>query len=372
MSTRKNFDLERFPENRVSRRMISRVSPIYERSYVAKWLYEVMGREVDDAEIRFSELREQANPETATWALRYWEQRYGIETNENRSLAARRADIIARRGARAPMNPARVEAILSAMTGRAVHVEENVAPYTIRVDIEAGGEPLDYSAVVDRLKRIKPSHIAFQLFVTADATIKVSPRSRQKVFEYKLTGEHPDVNNIGVQHPVTVRISPGGSGQAYAYPLTGEHMTGTVPDESYLAYVEGVPVKIVPTAQGSAYAYPLTGEHLAGQLPEESFIAAQGRVSAVLAGTGDGNAFPYTLAGEEPGLNNESATAKTALSLSPGGRGAAFAYSMTGEREAGTTPDLNSVGAQQGTTVENGVSGRVFSFDFPLCGDDSD
>lgn len=301
MSTRKNFDLERFPENRVSKRMISRVSPIYERSYVAKWLYEVMGREVDDAEIRFSELREQANPETATWALRYWEQRYGIETNENRSLAARRADIIARRGARAPMNPARVEAILSAMTGRAVHVEENVAPYTIRVDIEAGGEPLDYSAVVDRLKRIKPSHIAFQLFVTADATIKVSPRSRQKVFEYKLTGEHPDVNNIGVQHPVTVRISPGSIGQAYAYPLTGEHMTGTVPDESYLAYVDDVPVKIVPTAQG-----------------------------------------------------------------------AAFAYSMAGEREAGTAPDLNSVGAQQGTTVENGVSGQVFSFDFPLCGDDSD
>ena len=103
MSTRKNFDLERFPENRVSKRMISRVSPIYERSYVAKWLYEVMGREVDDAEIRFSELREQANPETATWALRYWEHRYGIETNENRSLAARRADIIARRGARAPL-----------------------------------------------------------------------------------------------------------------------------------------------------------------------------------------------------------------------------------------------------------------------------
>lgn len=372
MSTRKNFDLERFPENRVSQRMISRVSPIYERSYVAKWLYEVMGQEVDDAEIRFSELREQANPETATWALRYWEQRYGIEVDESRSLAARRADIIAHRGARAPMNPARVEAILSAMTGRAVHVEENVAPYTIRVDIEAGGEPLDYSAVVDRLKCIKPSHIAFQVFVTADATIKVSPRSRQKVFEYKLTGEHPDVNNIGAQRPIVVHVGPDGRGQAYAYPLTGEHMSGTVPDESYLAYVEGVPVKIVPTAQGTAYAYPLTGEHLAGQLPEESFTAAQGPISAVLAGTGEGDAFPYTLAGEEPGLNNESATAKTALNLSPGGRGAAFPYSMTGEREAGTTPDLNSIGAQQGTAVESSVSGRVFSFDFPLCGDDSD
>ena len=165
MSTRKNFDLEKFPENRVSQRMISRVSPIYERSYVAKWLYEVMGREVDDAEIRFSELREQANPETATWALRYWEQRYGIEANENRSLADRRADIISRRGARAPMNPARVEAILSAMTCCTVHVEENVAPYTIRIDIEECGNSLDYLAVANRLKRIKPSHIGFGLSI---------------------------------------------------------------------------------------------------------------------------------------------------------------------------------------------------------------
>lgn len=372
MSERKNFDLEKFPENAVAQRMISRVSPIYENSYVAKWLYEVMGRELDDAEIRFAELREQANPETATWGLRYWEQRYGIEVDETRSLAARRADIIARRGARAPMNPARMEKILSTMTGRAVHVEENVAPYTIRVDIESGGDPLDYTAVTERLKRIKPSHIAFQVFVTAAATIKVRPDSRKKVFEYPLTGERPDVNNIGVQRPITIRASPDGRGQAYEYPLTGEHMTGTLPSESYLAFLEGVPVKVVPTAQGAAYAYPLTGEHTAGQLPDDSFIAAQSPVSAVLAGTGEGGPFPYTLTGEEPDLNNESQTAKTGLNLSPNGSGEAFPYSMTGEREAGTAPSLNGIGAQQAATLESSVSGRVFSFDFPLCGEDTD
>ena len=153
MSTRKNFDLEKFPENRVSKRMISRVSPIYERSYVAKWLYEVMGREVDDAEIRFSELREQANPETATWALRYWEQRYGIETNENRSLAARRADIIARRGARAPMNVARLEAMIRAMTGCETSVTDYIAPYTFGVRIIAdGSEGIDIRKISEEVK----------------------------------------------------------------------------------------------------------------------------------------------------------------------------------------------------------------------------
>lgn len=163
MSAQKNFDLEKFPENYVSQRMISRVSPIYERSYVAKWLYEVMGREVDDAETRFSELREQANPETATWGLCYWEQRYGIEVDENRSLAARRAAVISKRGTRAPMNPTRIEEILSSMSGRKIRVEENVAPYTFRVYVENGEGFVDYDAIVRKLKKVKPSHLAFEV-----------------------------------------------------------------------------------------------------------------------------------------------------------------------------------------------------------------
>lgn len=170
MSNLKNLDLEKFPENSVSKRMISRVSPIYERSYVAKWLYEVMGQEVDDAEIRFSELREQANPETATWGLRYWEQRYGIEVDESRSLAARRAAVVSKRGTRAPMNPARIEEILSSMSGRKIRVEENVAPYTFRVYVENGEGFVDYDAIVRKLKKVKPSHLAFEVCFEVFAT----------------------------------------------------------------------------------------------------------------------------------------------------------------------------------------------------------
>lgn len=176
MSTRKNFDLERFPENRVSQRMVSRVSPIYERSYVAKWLYEVMGREVDDAEIRFSELREQANPETATWALRYWEQRYGIEVNESRDIELRRAEIMTRRGTRHPMNPARMERTLRAMTGRNILVIENVAPYTFCVEIEALDRYVGIDAAIEKIKKIKPSHQAFTVCVTAKFETSVTTR----------------------------------------------------------------------------------------------------------------------------------------------------------------------------------------------------
>jgi hypothetical protein len=190
MSNRKNLDLEKFPENRVSKRMISRVSPIYERSYVAKWLYEVMGQEVDDAEIRFSELREQANPETATWGLCYWEQRYGIEVDESRSLAARRAAVVSKRGTRAPMNPARIEEILSSMSGRKIRVEENVAPYTFRVYVENGEGFVDYDAIVRKLKKVKPSHLTFEVCfeVFATAYIGASYHGTAQRVAAKITG----------------------------------------------------------------------------------------------------------------------------------------------------------------------------------------
>lgn len=39
------FDIDKFPESEAAKRMLSRISPIYDNSYVGKWLYEVMGRE---------------------------------------------------------------------------------------------------------------------------------------------------------------------------------------------------------------------------------------------------------------------------------------------------------------------------------------
>lgn len=73
-----DFDIEHFPTNPTALRMLSRISPIYDRSYVGKWIFEVMGADMDDVRLRFEELRAQAFPETATWGLFYWEQRYGL------------------------------------------------------------------------------------------------------------------------------------------------------------------------------------------------------------------------------------------------------------------------------------------------------
>jgi hypothetical protein len=170
------IDLEHFPTCETSKRMLARVSPIYERSYVGKWLFQVMGLEMKDARRLFDELRQQAFPETATWGLTYWEQRYGITPNPADDLEARRQAVLDRQNARSPMNPARIEAIINGMTGMPVTVTENVADYTFGVRIENTGDgSVDIPAVMVRLRKIKPSHQWFELDIGHSVIFENNP-----------------------------------------------------------------------------------------------------------------------------------------------------------------------------------------------------
>ena len=165
-----NFDIEHFPTNPTALRMLSRISPIYDRSYVGKWIFEVMGAGMDDVRLRFEELRAQAFPETATWGLIYWEQRYGLPVGGGFDYEVRRRKVLGRRRSRAPMNPKRVEHILSELTGREVVVTENVADYTFRVEIKPGDNFIDIAEAMRRIKQIKPSHQAYRLQVALQTT----------------------------------------------------------------------------------------------------------------------------------------------------------------------------------------------------------
>ena len=91
------FDLENFPTRELARDMIGMISPIYDNSYVGKWIFEVMSVPLSLAQKTINELREQAFPETATWSLPYWEQSYGIPTNESLSIEERRSQVIRKR-----------------------------------------------------------------------------------------------------------------------------------------------------------------------------------------------------------------------------------------------------------------------------------
>ena len=257
-----NFDIENFPTSPTAKRMLSRVSPIYDRSYVGKWLFQVMGAEMDEVRLRFDQLRDQAFPETATWALPYWEQRYGIKPAEGETDEQRRRAIITHRNAREPINPAKMERIIQAMTGCPAHVTENVAPYTFTVEIYAGAERgnFDWDMIYTKLKRIKPSHQRMILFMSTDVEIQIKPARTSYQFPYRLAGTHPQRNTLGVLQDTTVENRITGSANVFPYTSAGEHAAGTIPDTNTTGAIRGAGVEVSAEASGTSFDYPICGD----------------------------------------------------------------------------------------------------------------
>ena len=152
------IDLEHFPTNETALRMMERISPIYNRSYVGKGIFEVMGMEMGEARAYFEELRRQIFPECSTWAIEYWERRYSITPKPGDNQETRRLNIILKRGARLPMNPARIEQIIDDMTGGQTTVSENVDDYTFSVMVDGAMPGTNLAGVVKAIKARKPSH----------------------------------------------------------------------------------------------------------------------------------------------------------------------------------------------------------------------
>ena len=137
-------------------------SGFYDRSYIGLWLFEVIGREYDDMAMWAREVRREAFPQTCTWSIAIWEFVYGIDPDDTLPLDFRRERILSRRLSRPPINPARIEATLSALTGEPVSITENVAPYTFAVTVGETDETIyDFRAALKQLRQMKPSHLSF-------------------------------------------------------------------------------------------------------------------------------------------------------------------------------------------------------------------
>lgn len=256
-----NFDLEQFPTSPTAVRMLSRISPIYDRSYVGKWIFQVMGSDFDNVRLRFEELRLQAFPETATWGLTYWEQRYGITPTSGQTIEERRRAVLLKRNSREPMNPAKVEHIIQTMTGFSAKVTENVADYTFAVEIFTDGSDFDFDAVFSKLKRVKPSHQRMVMYLTTAVGIQIKPKRESYPFPYRMAGTYPQANIVGVLQNVEIDVETEGTATGFAYPLTGEHVAGTIPQVNTLAAITGDGIAATVDTSIATFDFPLCGDN---------------------------------------------------------------------------------------------------------------
>jgi hypothetical protein len=216
------MNLENFPTSPAAKRMMKTVSPIYDRSYVAKWIFQVMGMEMDEAWKFFEELRLQAFPETATWGIVYWEQRYHIPPDDSLTIEERRQRVIIKRGKRRPMNPARIEQFTRDITGREAIVTERNGEYVFFIAILPGESAVDYQELIDTIKSVKPSHLAFKVLFETDVSMTIQVNNQAYTFEYPLTGTIPDINTVGGIEHGSILPSITAQGSVFDYQLCGE------------------------------------------------------------------------------------------------------------------------------------------------------
>lgn len=167
------MDLDNFPKSESAKRMLSYVTKgWYDRSYIGKWLYEVMGRELDGAGKLIEELPCQAFVETATWGLAYHELKWGLSVRADLSYEERRKLIYQKRSYHAPMTPYYLEKYLKEATGFQVHIADihDPGPYgykpthpnVFQVSFLGDGT-LDTKPVYAVLGRLKQSHTTYKL-----------------------------------------------------------------------------------------------------------------------------------------------------------------------------------------------------------------
>ena len=254
------FDLENFPTRELARDMMGMISPIYDNSYVGKWIFEVMSVPLSLAQDTINELREQAFPETATWSLNYWEQSYGLPTNGALSIEERRNRVISKRNYRKPMNPARIEMLLKELCGRDVKLIENTAPHTFEISVSPGTSEANLDQITKLVNEVKQAQKSFQVVFETPTTIKIRAEPQMQKFSYRMTtgerkaGTYPQINAIGSVTPVQLLASIESKGAEFPYPTSG-----TKPDWNFQAAIKPGTVKMQTNSTSAEILYRACG-----------------------------------------------------------------------------------------------------------------
>jgi hypothetical protein len=164
------IDLDKFPISPTGKRMLSRVSPIYANAYVMKWLYQVMGEEMDTIWGRLAELPEQVFTQTVTWGIDYQEDKYSIQHDYSMTLEERREQLRRRKPQKRPISPGAIEQWVKESYGLDIDVDETTGAGIFTVTVAGTNSQEKRREMFWGLYRRKPSHLQMTANVSNRAT----------------------------------------------------------------------------------------------------------------------------------------------------------------------------------------------------------
>ena len=172
-------------------RILDFISPVYGKSYVGLWLFEVIGRELDDMYQWAVGFADQTVPNRATWSLHYWEEEYGIIPDPNATIEERRAAILQKIMYRGPMNPKKLANIVAVSAGVPTDIEENTGKNKFSVVLRdlpinrMDGAIKSVAAARRTVDEAKPAHLIYDLRVEKQVELVQPVKTAVAMAQYK-------------------------------------------------------------------------------------------------------------------------------------------------------------------------------------------
>ncbi|MFS1513039.1 putative phage tail protein [Chengkuizengella sp. SCS-71B] len=169
------------------KRIIQYVSPILQNSLFVQRVFEKIGTEFDQLHEWAADIQLQLFPQTATWALSYWEEAYGLPVNELKDDEFRRNRILSTIQAKTqqPLTRERFKTIISSAAGDLPveiisHFDEagqELTDYTFKVLIKALEQDSIDNELVKFVKQViyemKPAHLSYEFFLRVLLTLEM-------------------------------------------------------------------------------------------------------------------------------------------------------------------------------------------------------
>ncbi len=139
------------------------ITPVYHKAKTALCIMEAMGVQGDLFVKWVNETVEQILPQTATWALDYWEEEYGLPIHPNISIEQRRQKILLAVRTRAPMNPKKLKQKWMFMFSlKKVSVLERTAKNTFCVELYGQILEEQWKNIYQTIEKYKPAHLILE------------------------------------------------------------------------------------------------------------------------------------------------------------------------------------------------------------------
>lgn len=158
------WDPDKFPTSPEAQKMLTYVTAgWYRRSYYGKWIYQVIGMELDGLREIVEALGYQAFIPHATYTLSFWEVLYDLPIREDLSYEERRERILNKIRTKKTINPADVKRYAEQATGRECTVVEDNPHYAFVIWIMQGEKTFSFENLHKTIYDNKPSHLSYSL-----------------------------------------------------------------------------------------------------------------------------------------------------------------------------------------------------------------